>query len=536
MGTKMQSFARLWLAMMVACWITPLAGQDGHRWVNLDPLEAEEPLRIGQQKQLLVDNEMLADWWKLRRVQSQVKKHPQNPVLEADQLWEESARRSWGILPTAVLHDAEEGRLKLWYKIYQKDNGAVVAYATSSNGVHWTKPYLGLVEFAGTSQNNLCRIEPLGRPMMGSLHLVQEPRESSSKSKYRAIGIAPFHEDGTPYGGWLGVAVSSDGTSWHLQQGGLREGGGGGNPSCVWDEGLGRYVLFHRQLTERALARGSGRYIVRQETRGFRHWSPRKTVFNSMGPRWPEVESMMVFRHEGIYFGLPQMLETEIRGEVEIHLATSRDGYRWEHPFPKQPFIPRGPRGEFDDMITWFGQMAIRGEEMLFFYGGTRYAHSKPGPPIVDDGQYLKFTATTPPGKGHLVYRQNRIGLATVPLDRLIGLRADEPVGAFLTRPFVVEGDELYLNADVDRELRVEVVHPVGKLMDIGKKSWIGHYIAGREEIVSGYSATDCQAVVGDSLTHQVRWKGGSLGKLKGKAVRLRIMARMATVYAFQVR
>ena len=141
----MQSFARLWLAMMVACWITPLAGQDGHRWVNLDPLEAEEPLRIGQQKQLLVDNEMLADWWKLRRVQSQVKKHPQNPVLEADQLWEESARRSWGILPTAVLHDAEEGRLKLWYKIYQKDNGAVVAYATSSNGVHWTKPALASI-------------------------------------------------------------------------------------------------------------------------------------------------------------------------------------------------------------------------------------------------------------------------------------------------------------------------------------------------------------------------------------------------------
>lgn len=46
--------------------------------------------------------------------------------------------------------------------------------------------------------------------------------------------------------------------------------------------------------------------------------------------------------------------------------------------------------------------------EMLFFYGGTRYAHSKPGPPIVDDGEYLKFTATTPTGKGHLVRRQNR--------------------------------------------------------------------------------------------------------------------------------
>ena len=94
----MKSFVRLGLATMVACWIAPFAGQDGHQWVNLDPLEAEEPLLIGQQKQLLVDNEMLADWWKVRRVQSQVKKHSQNPVLEADQPWEESARRSWGIL------------------------------------------------------------------------------------------------------------------------------------------------------------------------------------------------------------------------------------------------------------------------------------------------------------------------------------------------------------------------------------------------------------------------------------------------------
>ena len=46
------------------------------------------------------------------------------------------------------------------------------------------------------------------------------------------------------------------------------------------------------------------------------------------------------------------MLENEIRGEV-VHLATSRDGQRWKHPFPSQPFIPRGLRGEFDDMITF---------------------------------------------------------------------------------------------------------------------------------------------------------------------------------------
>ena len=113
----MKSFVQFGLATMVACWIAPLAGQDGHRWVNLDPLEAEEPLLIGRQKQLLVHNDMLSDWWKLRRVQSQVKKLPRNRVLEADQPWEESARRSWVIMPTAVLNDAGEGQIKLWYKI-----------------------------------------------------------------------------------------------------------------------------------------------------------------------------------------------------------------------------------------------------------------------------------------------------------------------------------------------------------------------------------------------------------------------------------
>ena len=41
--------------------------------------------------------------------------------------------------------------------------------------------------------------------------------------------------------------------------------------------------------------------------------------------------------------------------------------------------------------------------------------------------------------------------------------------------------------------------------------------------------------VSGDSLHHRIRWKGGAFGKLKGKAVRLRFVARKATIYAFQV-
>ena len=63
------------------------------------------------------------------------------------------------------------------------------------------------------------------------------------------------------------MAYSADGLTWRQMPGGLRGGGGGGNPSIVWDENLGTYVLFHRQLTEKADPEtGTGpRYIVRQE-------------------------------------------------------------------------------------------------------------------------------------------------------------------------------------------------------------------------------------------------------------------------------
>ena len=75
----------------------------------------------------------------------------------------------------------------------------------------------------------------------------------------------------------------------------------------MWDEKLQKYVLFHRQLTEKSDPEtGTGpRYIVRQESDDLVEWYPRQTVFHPMSERWTEVESMKVYRYEGLYLGLP---------------------------------------------------------------------------------------------------------------------------------------------------------------------------------------------------------------------------------------
>ncbi len=162
--------------------------------------------------------------------------------------------------------------------------------------------------------------------------------------------------------------------------------------------------------------------------------------------------------------------------------------------------------------------MIVHGEKMLFYYAGARYNHGSRNVP--------------------LDRRQIRIGLGWVPRDRLMGLRTRQRLegkGAFLTRPIVVEGDELVVNAQVGGELRVEVVDPTARQFDTGKKVHMSHYIGAAEQKLDGFRREDCDVIRGDGLAHRVTWKGRSISSLRGKAVRLRFLFRDATVWAFQV-
>ena len=72
----------------------------------------------------------------------------------------------------------EEGKFRMWY-LYLASPGVKkrepgdfsriwhhrpVAYAESRDGIHWDRPNLGLMEFRGSRNNNLVRIEPASDP------------------------------------------------------------------------------------------------------------------------------------------------------------------------------------------------------------------------------------------------------------------------------------------------------------------------------------------------------------------------------------
>ena len=77
----------------------------------------DRPLRIGNQIQLLADDYIVEDRWKLQRRVGRVNKFMRNPVIVQDKPWEDAV----GAYPS-VLHDERLGRYRMWYQCFNLSN------------------------------------------------------------------------------------------------------------------------------------------------------------------------------------------------------------------------------------------------------------------------------------------------------------------------------------------------------------------------------------------------------------------------------
>lgn len=134
----------------------------------------------------------------------QAEKHPENPVVRTGP--KGSPDHGHAILYGTVIQT--EGKFRMWYLgMSQREVVAGQApgwwrpmcYAESTDGVHWTKPELGLVEFNGNTRNNICLIESdphsLSR-VNDFLSVLHEPNDPDPSRRYKAVYIAhmPFNE------------------------------------------------------------------------------------------------------------------------------------------------------------------------------------------------------------------------------------------------------------------------------------------------------------------------------------------------------
>src|SRR3989304_5178829 len=93
-------------------------------------------------KQLFIDDFIIEELNGTSRVLNQPRKHPKNPLIVPDQVWEKKGYYANG----SVMYDADEKLFKIWYHVWRHqrpgDPERLCGYATSADGVEWTKPVI----------------------------------------------------------------------------------------------------------------------------------------------------------------------------------------------------------------------------------------------------------------------------------------------------------------------------------------------------------------------------------------------------------
>lgn len=483
---------------------------------------------------LLVDDDEVLYRSGTRRVAHPLERAAENPLIECDRPWEVAI--GW----VSVHRDAASGRYQMWYQAWagpaarDRSRSCVVCYAESRDGIHFTKPDLDLFPFNDVPRTNIVLVANGGTSDRYGNSVLHDPRNPDPARRYKMAYFDFARDAGREYPG-LCVAFSPDGIHWtkHSPAPLLRASYGEFGETvpfqdevdsrpwsvplamsdaldALYDAKRGVFAIYGKMWIDgpdggMAFKHGMGR----TESRDFIHWSRPRLIAAPDDLDRPHVEfhTSPVFPYADRYFSHCQILDRGTGGGViDIELMVSRDGLTWQRPFRDQFVLSRGPAGRFDSgSIFTNSTPVVLDDEIRFYYAG--YSQGATG---ATDSKLI-----------------SGIGLATVPRDRLAGIRpvavSDqttlkkplENVGQVTLRPQDLSGCmRIVVNADASQgAVRVE-------LLDID----------GRR--VQGFARDDAVAMRGDSLRHVATWKERDLKTLPPGSYHVRLHLENATAYA----
>lgn len=469
-------------------------------------------LRPGE-RQLFLDDFLLADISGVQRVAHSPVKYAGNPVIRPDIPTDGVAIQT----RDAPVWDEAEKVWKIWYIRFGDDgNGAEGSgYARSADGLKWEKPNLGLVEVRGNRANNLVMVE--GAPEAFVQHVVLDPGAPADRrykgfigpdgrqpivSKdgftFRRLPVDPIPSQDESHVNWDPVT-----RQWILT---VKHPGPFGRSvylsvSSDFERWTAPVLIYHADWRDQEL----GARYLQGIAADPRYWRP---TINVPAEYNVEIYNMAVFRYESVYIGLPNYFESSGRiplprgnqdGINSPKLAVSRDLRTWERVGQHDHFIPISPMGPGvldTGQIMASSHPVRRGEELWFYYSGIDVRHRPNVPRVIDE------------------YR-GAIFLAKLRVDGFASLRAGAEGGFIDTRPMVLEGSRLWVNAAAAGALAVEVTEADGR------------------KVLPGWDRSACVALSGDQTRAEIRWRGRELSELAGKRVRLRFHLRDADLYSF---
>jgi hypothetical protein len=416
-----------------------------------------------------------------------------------------------------------QGKIMAWARCTDEKGKRRHCCLESTDGVNWTRPKVGLVEYGGSKENNLIPSGPKGRIFIDPHGSAEERFKSASngdmpteefeklrqKPEWRDRPVSKMAQEDDP--GRVDCVfgyVSPDGYTWTKLEEPLTIEESDGDQTVYWDAKLNKYVMYLRAYSVGARAEGypvdhdrrhkflPRRVIARSESADFRRFPLSETIIetsNEMGP-----SDTYYLNARTTVPGAPDfhlMFPTRYilaEDNTALDLYTSFDGKVW-HIAPGCPLMRTADFGQWDGGCLFFLPQLIEqaSGDWVLLYRANVFPHKYPRGKQLED-----------------------YGTAVWPKGRLMAIEATEK-GGFTTPAILAPGQKLRINALTSRvgEIRVEAAGLDGKP-------------------IPGHSFANSNPIMGDQFRAPITWKEtDALGVEASKPVVLRFLVNKAKIY-----
>jgi hypothetical protein len=461
------------------------------------------PINLGSRKHVFIDDTLIETQSGVTLTVNPPAKHDITDFRN-DKAWEPGPRQGAAIPDMAGIWD-DGDRLGMLYSNNAMFGGKspAVCVAFSRDGVHWTKPELGIHTWDRfPSTNIVLRIALQGQA-------IRDPNPAALPGeRYKLMAWCMNR-------GFY-VFTSPDAIHWTRNETIALPFDPDGSIGWFWDDQRGIYRGYFRAL----LPPSNFRAVVRTETFDiFKSWPfkpvvrPDWHVFAMPKPtsgEFPfvdaggEVYRFYAAKYPGapdVFLALPWRYIREGNIRPGSFLMTSRDGINWRRFEPPYYFEP-GWQVEGRAVLEALTEpgLIVRGDEVWQYgtvrfteHGGALYGG------VEHEGSYFDRLV-------RLVQR----------LDGFVSLDAKATTGIAVTRPLIFSGTRLTLNAASKGRVRVALLDASGKE-------------------IPGYALDESDPIQADSVRQTVTWKKrSSVAPLAGKPVRIRFELTDAKLYALQ--
>jgi hypothetical protein len=425
----------------------------------------------------------------LERVFHSAKKYESNPIFRGEAAWE-----GWGPnLGGSVIRF--DGGFRMYYYCISDDEPTYVCMAESKDGIHWTRPDLGLVEWNGSKRNNIIDCST----MVGKIAHPDTPEREWITFSNSHLGYSP---DGLHW-------------TWEQSKGVLFS----SSDVINWFFDPYRNRMCATWKTSNLRHRACGVVWSKDLVKWDKPYNGPVFVADDLDPDPTQIYGMPVFAYQGMFIGLPLIYHARwlkygkytspnVMFEAQegspkngdIQLAWSWDLVNWTRTIKREPFIPNGRGSAFDcGFIGTAREPLVMGDELWFYYSGWDQVHVNKGNPWD-----LKNPKTA-------------VGLAMIRLDGFCSMSAGKKEGWFISRREVFNTPKVLINAKC-----------------VQRGSITAEMVDRNNNVIPGFEKNLCIPFTGDSVHGELTWKTKEFPKeFFDKDKKVKFYLKNADIYSY---